>query len=135
MESIFENTTTLTRQNLTEMARATVPRWSLLVMTTYGAPARVALKIAKRNFKKYGSEVTATLCFYEDKVIVHNHQEDSEGDLRYEQILAVRQSPRLYLLELPGKTALLLEKTAFTKGALEEFPAFMRRKCPGRVAF
>ena len=28
-------------------------------------------------------EVTATLCFYEDKVIVHNHQEDSEGDLRY----------------------------------------------------
>ena len=25
MESIFENTTTLTRQNLTEMARATVP--------------------------------------------------------------------------------------------------------------
>ena len=113
MESIFENTTTLTRQNLTEMARATVPRWSLLVgiipavlavaaaiwdlarrgislwagllllaafalvMTTYGAPARVALKIAKRNFKKYGSEVTATLCFYEDKVIVHNHQEDS----------------------------------------------------------
>ena len=115
MESIFENTTTLTRQNLTEMARATVPRWSLLVgiipavlavaaaiwdlarrgislwagllllaafalvMTTYGAPARVALKIAKRNFKKYGSEVTATLCFYEDKVIVHNHQEDSEG--------------------------------------------------------
>lgn len=171
MESIFENTTTLTRQNLTEMARATVPRWSLLVgiipavlavaaaiwdlarrgislwagllllaafalvMTTYGAPARVALKIAKRNFKKYGSEVTATLCFYEDKVIVHNHQEDSEGDLRYEQILAVRQSPRLYLLELPGKTALLLEKTAFTKGALEEFPAFMRRKCPGRVTF
>ena len=132
MESIFENTTTLTRQNLTEMARATVPRWSLLVgiipavlavaaaiwdlarrgislwagllllaafalvMTTYGAPARVALKIAKRNFKKYGSEVTATLCFYEDKVIVHNHQEDSEGDLRYEQILAVRQRPRLY---------------------------------------
>ena len=111
MESIFENTTTLTRQNLTEMARATVPRWSLLVgiipavlavaaaiwdlarrgislwagllllaafalvMTTYGAPARVALKIAKRNFKKYGSEVTATLCFYEDKVIVHNHQD------------------------------------------------------------
>lgn len=171
MESIFENTTTLTRQNLTEMARATVPRWSLLVgiipavlavaaaiwdlarrgislwagllllaafalvMTTYGAPARVALKIAKRNFKKYGSEVTATLCFYEDKVIVHNHQEDSEGDLRYEQILAVRQSPRLYLLELPGKTALLLEKTAFTKGALEEFPAFMRRKCPGRSPF
>lgn len=97
--------------------------------------ARVALKIAKRNFKKYGSEVTATLCFYEDKVIVHNHQEDSEGDLRYEQILAVRQSPRLYLLELPGKTALLLEKTAFTKGALEEFPAFMRRKCPGRSPF
>lgn len=171
MESIFENTTTLTRQNLTEMARATVPRWSLLVgiipavlavaaaiwdlarrgislwagllllaafalvMTTYGAPARVALKIAKRNFKEYGSEVTATLCFYEDKVIVHNHQEDSEGDLRYEQILAVRQSPRLYLLELPGKTALLLEKTAFTKGALEEFPAFMRRKCPGRSPF
>ena len=106
-----------------------------MVMTTYGAPARVALKIAKRNFKKYGSEVTATLCFYEDKVIVHNHQEDSEGDLRYEQILAVCQSPRLYLLELPGKTALLLEKTTFTKGALEEFPAFMRRKCPGRVTF
>ena len=171
MESIFENTTTLTRQNLTEMARATVPRWSLLggiipavlavaaaiwdlarrgislwagllllaafalVMTTYCAPARVALKIAKRNFKKYGSEVTATLCFYEDKVIVHNHQEDSEGDLRYEQILAVRQSPRLYLLELPGKTALLLEKTAFTKGAPEEFGAFLRQKCPGRVTF
>ena len=170
MESIFENTTTLTRQNLTEMARATVPRWSLLVgiipavlavaaaiwdltrrgislwagllllaafalvMTTYGAPARVALKIAKRNFKKYGSEVTATLCFYEDKVIVHNHQEDSEGDLRYEQILAVRQSPRLYLLELPGKTALLLEKTAFTKGALEEFRLYAAEMPrPGRL--
>ena len=99
-------------------------------MTTYGAPARVALKIAKRNFKKYGSEVTATLCFYEDKVIVHNHQEDSEGDLRYEQILAVRQSPRLYLLELPGKTALLLEKTAFTKGALEEFPRLYAAEMP-----
>ena len=139
MESIFENTTTLTRQNLTEMARATVPRWSLLVgiipavlavaaaiwdlarrgislwagllllaafalvMTTYGAPARVALKIAKRNFKKYGSEVTATLCFYEDKVIVHNHQEDSEGDLRYEQILAVRQSPGFICWSSPAK--------------------------------
>ena len=171
MESIFENTTPLTHQNLTEMARATVPRWSLLVgiipavlavavaiwalvrrgiglgpgllllaafalvMTTYGAPARVALKIAKRNFKKYGSEVTATLCFYEDKVVVRNHQENSEGDLRYEQILAVRQSARLYLLELPGKTALLMEKSTFTKGTAEEFPAFMRLKCPDRVAF
>ena len=171
MESIFENTTPLTRQNLTEMARATVPRWSLLVgiipavlavavaiwnlvrrgiglgpgllllaafalvMTTYGAPARVALKIAKRNFKKYGSEVTATLCFYEDKVVVRNHQENSEGDLRYEQILAVRQSARLYLLELPGKTALLMEKSTFTKGTAEEFPAFMRLKCHDRVAF
>jgi len=39
------------------------------------------------------------------------------------------------LVDRKNKTALLLEKTAFTKGALEEFPAFMRRKCPGRVAF
>ena len=166
MESIFENTTTLTRQNLTEMARATVPRWSLLVgiipavlavaaaiwdlarrgislwagllllaafalvMTTYGAPARVALKIAKRNFKKYGSEITATLCFYEDKVIVHNHQEDSEGDLRYEQILAVRQSPRLYLLELPGKTALRLHQGR-SGGIPRLYAAEMPR--PGRL--
>ena len=154
MESIFENTTTLTRQNLTEMARATVPRWSLLVgiipavlavaaaiwdlarrgislwagllllaafalvMTTYGAPARVALKIAKRNFKKYGSEVTATLCFYEDKVIVHNHQEDSEGDLRYEQNRPAAGEdrlhqgrpggiPRLYAAEMPRPGRLL----------------------------
>ena len=30
MESIFENTTTLTRQNLTELARATAPKWSWL---------------------------------------------------------------------------------------------------------
>ena len=169
MESIFENTTTLTRQNLTEMARATVPKWSLLVglvpaviavaaavwvlarhgiglgagllllaafalvMTTYGAPARVALRIAKRNYKKYGSEVTAELRFYEDKLTVHNCQEDTEGDLRYEQILAVRQSPRLYLLELPGKTALLLEKTAFTKGSPEDFLPFLRQKCAGKV--
>ena len=170
MESFFENTTTLTRRNLTEMARANAPKWSLLtgllpaaaavavavvdlirrgislwagllllaafalVMTTYGAPARVALKIAKRNFKKYNSEVTATLTFYEDRVTVRNHQEDTEGELRYEQILAVRQTPRLYLLELPGKTALMLEKTAFSKGAAEEFLPFMQKKCPGRAA-
>ena len=30
MESIFENTTTLTRQNLTELARTTAPKWSWL---------------------------------------------------------------------------------------------------------
>lgn len=169
MESIFENTTTLTRQNLTEMARATVPKWSLLVglvpaviavvaavwelvrhgiglgagllllaafalvMTTYGAPVRVALKIAKRNMKKYGSEVTATLTFYEDVVKVHNRQEGTTGDLRYEQIIAVRETQHLYLLELPGKAALMLEKTAFSAGRPEDFLPFMRGKCPGRV--
>ena len=30
MDCIFENTTTLTRRNLTEMARANAPKWSLL---------------------------------------------------------------------------------------------------------
>ena len=171
MESIFENTTALTRQNLTEMARATVPPvepagrhhpggfggrrrhlgscrrgislWAgllllaafALVMTT-GAPARVALKIAKRNFKKYGSEVTATLCFYEDKVIVHNHQERFRGgpSLRAD-FSRPSEPPGFICWSSPAKPPLLLEKTAFTKGALEEFPAFMRRKCPGRVAF
>lgn len=169
MDCIFENTTTLTRRNLTEMARANAPKWSLLtgllpaaaavavaiwdlarrgitlwagllllaafalVMTTYGAPARVALKIAKRNMKKYGSEVTATLTFYEDVVKVHNRQEGTTGDLRYEQIIAVRETQHLYLLELPGKAALMLEKTAFSVGRPEDFLPFMRGKCPGRV--
>ena len=169
MVSIFENTTTLTRQNLTEMARATVPKWSLLVglvpaviavvaavwelvrhgiglgagllllaafalvMTTYGAPARVALRIAKRNYKLYGSDVTVELCFYEDRVTVHNRQEGITEDLKYGQIQTVRQSPRLYLLELTGRTGLLMEKTAFTKGSPEDFLPFLRQKCAGKV--
>ena len=42
---------------------------------------------------------------------------------------------RLYLLVLPGRMALLLEKSAFTKGDPAAFAAFLRRQCPGRVAF
>ena len=167
MDCIFENTTTLTRRNLTEMARANAPKWSLLtgllpaaaavavaiwdlarrgitlwagllllaafalVMTTYGAPARVALRIAKRNYKLYGSDVTVELCFYEDRVTVHNRQEGVTENLKYGQIQAVRQSPRLYLLELTGRTGLLMEKTAFTKGSPEEFLPFLHQKCAG----
>lgn len=168
MESIFENTTTLNRQNLTEMARASAPKWSILVglvpaalaaaaavwellrhgiglgagllllaafalvMTTYGAPARVALRIAKRNYKLYGSDVTVELCFYEDRVTVHNCQEGVTENLKYGQIQAVRQSPRLYLLELTGRTALLLEKNTFTKGSPEDFLPFLHQKCAGK---
>ena len=126
-----------------DLARRGITLWAgllllaafALVMTTYGAPARVALKIAKRNMKKYGSEVTATLTIYEDVVKVHNRQEGTTGDLRYEQIIAVRETQHLYLLELPGKAALMLEKTAFSAGRPEDFLPFMRGKCPGRVAF
>lgn len=168
MESIFENTTTFNRQNLTEMARASAPKWSILVglvpavlaaaaavwellrhgiglgagllllaafalvMTTYGAPARVALRIARRNDKRYGSDVTVELCFFEDRVTVYNRQEGVVEDLKYEQIKEIRQSPRLYLLELTGRAALLLEKNTFTKGSPEDFLPFLHQKCAGR---
>ena len=171
MESIFENTTTLTRQNLTELARTTAPKWSwltglipallavlaavwglvkngiglgpgllllaaaALLITTFGAPGRVALRVARKNHKRYGCEVTVTLRFYADRIVVCNHQEQTEADLPYSQIAAVRQSRRLYLLVLPGRMALLLEKTAFTQGDPAAFAAFLRRQCPGRVAF
>ena len=154
MESIFENTTTLTRQNLTELARATAPTWSwltglipallavlaagwglvkngiglaALLITTFGAPGRVALRVARKNHERYGCEVTVTLRFYADRIVVCNHQEQTEADLPYSQIAAVRQSRRLYLLVLPGRMALLLEKTAFTKGDPAAFAAFLRR--------
>ena len=42
MESIFENTTTLNRQNLTEMARASAPKWSILVGLVPAALAAAA---------------------------------------------------------------------------------------------
>ena len=102
------------------------------MMTTYCAPARVELLIAKRNYKLYGSDVTVELCFYEDRVTVHNRQEGITEDLKYGQIQTVRQSPRLYLLELTGRTALLLEKNTFTKGSPEEFLPFLHQKCAGK---
>ena len=106
-----------------------------LLITTFGAPGRVALRVARKNHKRYGCEVTVTLRFYADRIVVCNHQEQTEADLPYSQIAAVRQSRRLYLLVLPGRMALLLEKTAFTKGDPAAFAAFLRRQCPGRVAF
>ena len=106
-----------------------------LLITTFGAPGRVALRVARKNHKRYGCEVTVTLRFYADRIVVCNHQEQTEADLPYSQIAAVRQSRRLYLLVLPGRMALLLEKTAFTKGDPAAFAACLRRQCPGRVAF
>ena len=58
MESIFENTTTLTRQNLTEMARATVPRWSLLVGII---PAVLAVAAAIWDLARRGISLWAGL--------------------------------------------------------------------------
>lgn len=59
MESIFENTTTLTRQNLTEMARATVPRWSLLVGII---PAVLAVATAIWDLARRGSVCGPGFC-------------------------------------------------------------------------
>ena len=51
MESIFENTTTLTRQNLTELARTTAPKWSWL---TGLIPALLAVLAAVWGLVKNG---------------------------------------------------------------------------------
>lgn len=88
-------------------------------------------RTAARNYRKLmNSELPETVVHYTDGEI-SAREARNEYHYQYSQLVRVRSSRRLWLLMLDRRIGLIVNKEGFTQGRAEDFPAFIRSKCPG----
>lgn len=99
-----------------------------VITVMISAPRRVANETSKRNRKQYGQDISVTLTFLEEEVKAHNHQQNVDASIPYEEIVKITETRSLYLLVLKRGMALMVQKDGFTFGKAEDFLPFIREK-------
>ena len=94
-----------------------------------GTPIRLASFAAKKNRQIHGRDIETANYFYEDHLLAVNTLSQAKTDIKYEEVRVLNQSRDLFLIGMEQGLVLLIDKNGFTKGAREEFVAFMREKC------
>lgn len=86
----------------------------------------------KRLLMTSGGQVPENILrFYADHVELQNPVSGNRSAYSYGDILGCRETAHLYVLQLRNRMVLPIEKAAFTLGAPEQFPPFLRQAIPG----
>jgi len=84
---------------------------------------------AMKQFKEiYHTEVETTVLFFDDYMVSINKQTAGEIKMDYLQIIKVKQTKGLYLLQMQQNINILVDKNGFTKGDREGFITFIKEK-------
>ncbi len=102
----------------------------LLLLIAYVNPFLAARQQVKRNqLLTGGNGFEATeLRFYEDRVVTQNPTVEKELTFTYDQFKKLRKTKHLYLLALPQRLYVLIERGCFTLGDESEFEKFIKEK-------
>lgn len=84
----------------------------------------------RRNYRKLmNGTIPQTILRYTDTEI-QGSAARNEYHYQYSQIRRVRSTRQLWLLMFSRQITLIVRKDGFTVGQMQDFPAFIRSKCP-----
>lgn len=91
-------------------------------------PRRAVNITYKRNQEVYHEEISCTVTFYDDKIVMKSIPSNAEATLQYSQIVRIRATRQLYILTIKQNLLFFLDKSQFDHVNMFEFEHFMRQK-------
>lgn len=101
--------------------------WAYLLVVE---PPMNAKRAYKRYWATYHAEVQTRNLFFDDHILGINEQSGGEMRIPYDQIVKIHETPNLYLLMLPKRMLIMVDKNGFQSGAADAFVPWLRKKCP-----
>lgn len=92
-------------------------------------PKKSAESTYANNQEQFHCEPQTHTFFYEDEMRGKNNQSGVEIRIPYDQIMMVMETKNLFLIRIPEKRMVLVDKRGFQRGSSSEFGAFLREKC------
>lgn len=92
-------------------------------------PKKTANTTYANNQEQFHCEPQTHTFFYEDEMRGRNLQSGVEIQVPYEQVVMVMETQNLFLIRIPEKRMVLVDKRGFQRGDSGEFAAFLKEKC------
>lgn len=92
-------------------------------------PKKSAKNTYANNQEKYHCEPQTHIFFYESEMKGRNQQSGVEIQVPYDRIVKVMETKNLFLIRIPDKRMVLVDKHGFQRGNSSEFAAFLKEKC------
>ena len=92
-------------------------------------PKKSAESTYANNQEQFHCEPQTHTFFYENEMRGKNNQSGVEIRIPYDQIVMVMETKNLFLIRIPEKRMVLVDKRGFQRGSSSEFGAFLREKC------
>ncbi|MBR1758227.1 MAG: YcxB family protein [Lachnospiraceae bacterium] len=100
----------------------------LLILVYFVLPSIYA-KATMENLMQGKPHATVFMDFYEDALHVRNSAVTGKNILSYEVFTRCAETNELFLLQNANRQTLVLPKANLTGGSVEEFKAFLQKKC------
>ena len=92
-------------------------------------PKKTAESTYASNEEQFHCEPQTHTFFYENEMRGRNLQSGVEIQVPYSQVVMVMETKHLFLIRIPEKRMVLVDKGGFQRGNSSEFGAFLREKC------
>ena len=101
--------------------------WAYLLLVE---PQMNAKRAYRRYWETYHAQVQTRNLFFEDAILGINVQGGGEMRITYDQIVKIHETKNLYLLMLPKRMLVMVDKHGFEKGDAAAFVPWLRSRCP-----
>lgn len=92
-------------------------------------PKKSAKTVYERNQEQFQCEPQTHIFFYDSEMRGRNLQTGVEIQVPYDQIVMVMETKHLFLIRIPEKRMVLVDKNGFQRGSSSDFEAFLKEKC------
>ena len=92
-------------------------------------PKKNALTTYEGNQEQYQCEPQNHIFFYGNKMKGRNLQSGVEIQVPYDKVVQVMETKHLFLIRIPEKRILLVDKSGFQRGNADDFRSFLKEKC------
>lgn len=100
--------------------------WAYLLLVE---PQMNAKRAYKRYWATYHAQVQTRNLFFDDHILGINVQSGGEMRIAYDQIVKIHETKSLYLLMLPKRMLVMVDKNGFQTGDAAAFAPWLRSKC------
>ena len=116
------------------MERMHIPDYQAEVQAAFaqgniGKAKKTAESTYASNEEQFHCEPQTHIFFYENEMRGRNLQSGVEIQVPYSQVVMVMETKHLFLIRIPEKRMVLVDKGGFQRGNSSEFGAFLREKC------
>ncbi len=101
-----------------------------LILVGFVRPILAARQQAKRNLVLTGSDTPSStvLKFYDDRLVTFNTSIEKEISFKYDRFKKFKKTKNLFLLALPERLYMMIDRKGFSEGSAEEFEKFIKEK-------